>query len=152
MVGGGGENSWGGAMLVLPHPLSSIDCRSYLQNLKFIVRLSTKQEVTFNTHHICFNFEVVPGHFEACVWNQNAINYFHPGNAMGCRNIFVVSKRLSLPVCSLKTRTFSIYYKFCLNFFLRLGHNEVTQFVTSSLSYQTQFSVCMYEVAQIRQT
>jgi hypothetical protein len=120
MAGGGGD-SWGGAMLVLPDSMPSIDCRSYLQNLKFIVRLSTKREVTFNTHHICFNFEVVPGDFEACVWKQEAINYFHPSNAMDCRHIFVVSKRLSRPVCSLKTRTLSAYCKFCLKIFFAVA-------------------------------
>jgi hypothetical protein len=111
MVRGG---IWGCAMLVLPHSMPSIDCRSYLENLKFIVRLSTKREGTFNTRQICFNFEVSPGHFEVCVWKQDAINYFHPSNARDCRNIFLVSKRLSLPVCLLKMRTFSAYCEFYL--------------------------------------
>jgi hypothetical protein len=72
--------------------MPSIDCRSYLQNLKYsyIVQISTKGEGTFGTHHIYFNFEVVSGHFEVSVWKEDAINYFHPSNARDYRNILIV--------------------------------------------------------------
>jgi hypothetical protein len=88
-------------MFVLPLSMPSIDCRSYLQNLKCIVQISTEGEGTFGTRHVCFNFEVVSGHFEVSAWKEDAINYFHPSNARDYGNILVVSKRLSLLVFSL---------------------------------------------------
>jgi hypothetical protein len=72
-----------------------------------------EREGMFGTRHVCFNFEVVSGHFEVSLWMENAITYVHPSNVRDYRNILVVSKLLSLLVCSLETRTCSPY-KFCL--------------------------------------
>lgn len=91
------------AMFVLPLSMPSIDCRRYLQNLKCIVQISPKGEGTFDTRRVCFNFEVASGHFDVSVWKEDTINYFPSSNARDCRNILVVSKRLSLLVCSLET-------------------------------------------------